>query len=259
MSKDKVVSTVKETTDYNKFKFLKENRLITEKALAKVKKSVERDGWRNYPITVNEKMEIIEGQHTFLYAKENNLPVRYYIQNGANQKDCQILNSTKTKWTVQDYIHSYAQEGNTDYQLLENIVNTYRSIPVSAILRIVNKSLNGDHDLRTGGLNFNGVNYDEMLQKLNYMEKFIPYLNILGGRKTVMFSALSFLYNLPSIDKVRLLEVVRKNCYSMTPPTSIVIALEQLERVYNKNLGVDNRVYILMEYKKHISKGGQKW
>ena len=50
---EKIVGAVIETTDYDKFKLLEENREITEKALGKIRRSVEKDGWRNYSITVN--------------------------------------------------------------------------------------------------------------------------------------------------------------------------------------------------------------
>ena len=86
--KDKIISSVRETKNYGQFKFLEENRELSSKALKRISKSVEKEGWRNYPITVNEKMEIIEGQHTFTYAKEHRLPVRYIVVEGLNKKDC---------------------------------------------------------------------------------------------------------------------------------------------------------------------------
>ncbi len=254
--RDKVISSVKETTDYNKFKFLEENREITDKALTKIKKSVEKDGWRNYPITVNEKMEIIEGQHTYMFAKENNLPLRYYVQEGATKKDCQIINSARTSWKLTDYIHSYAQSGNVSFKFLEILVNRYSpAIPVSAISFI----LFGDHgtaEIREGKFKCTAEDYNNTSIILNYMEKFIPYIEIIGGRKTVMFDALTFAYHLPNIDKDRLFQSIKKNCHSMTPPASTEIALAEIERVYNRKLNYANRIYIATEYKKR--KGVQK-
>lgn len=250
--KDRVISSVKETTDYGKFKTLKENREITTKALAKIKKSVERDGWRNYPITVNEKMEIIEGQHTYMYAKENKLPLRYYIQEGANETDCQIMNSARTGWSMKDYIHSYAANGNVSYMYMENLVNRYSpAIPISAIFVVLYK----DHrttKIREGTMECSADDYNEAITILNYMEKFVPYLEIIGGRKTVVLDALSFAYHLPSIDKERLFQVIKRNCYSMIPPASKEVALAEIERVYNKQLGFDNRVYLVTEHKKSL-------
>lgn len=251
--KDKVISSVKETTDYGKFKLLNENREITQKALAKIERSVKKDGWRNYPITVNEKMEIIEGQHTYFFAKENNLPLRYFIQEGATKVDCQIMNSARTGWTVTDYIHSYAESGNISYKYLEILVNRYSpAIPVSIIVNI----LYNDHQttiIREGKCNCTDEQFNEAIKILSYLEKFIPYIKIIKGRKAVLYDGIIFAYHLPNINKERLLEAIKSNCHSITPPATKETSLAEIERVYNRNLGHSKKIYFVTEYKK--SKG----
>lgn len=253
--KDRIISSVKETTDYSKFKLLNENRLITTKALAKIEKSVAKDGWRNYPITVNEKMEIIEGQHTYMYAKENNLPLRYYIQEGATQKDCQIINSARTGWTMKDYIHSFAASGNTSYKYIEILVDRYSPlIPISSVFNMVFH----DHHtifIRNGELKLPVEKYNEAVSVLTYMEKLAPFINAIGGRKAVTYDALYFVYSLPQIDNERLFQVIKKYCHVMTPSLTKETALSEIEKVYNRNLPQDKRIYLVTEYKK--SKGGR--
>lgn len=248
--KDKVISSVRETTDYNKFKFLEENREVTKKALTRIRKSVERDGWRNYPITVNEKMEIIEGQHTFLYAKEHGLPIRYFVQEGATKKDCQIMNSARTRWNYADYIHYFSKSGDISYKYIELLIKRFSSIPVSTV---VNQVVKGDmtKHIQSGTAQVTTDMYNEAVVRLAYIEKLMPYITIIGGRRNVFIESLLLVYDMKNIDRERLATVVQKNCYTMSPASNYEQTLGEIERVYNKQLGIASRVYIVTEWKKN--------
>jgi len=248
---DKVVGQVRETTNYEKFKILNENRDISEKALGRIKRSVEKDGWRNYSITVNEKYEIIEGQHTYTYAKMNHLPLRYTVQEGLTQKDCQIINSARTSWSMKDYIHYFASLGNQDYINIQNILDRYTSIPISAIFMAIYRDGNPNKSIKEGLVKCDSQKYKESITILDYIEKLIPYMNVMGGRKTVFLNSLMWVYNMKEVDKDRLYEVIRKNCHSMTPASNTEMALSEIERVYNRQLGKNNRVYLVTEWKKN--------
>lgn len=247
--KDKIISNVRETTDYSKFKFLEENREVTLKALKRINRSVLKDGWRNYPITVNEKMEIIEGQHTFIYARDNNLPIRYYIQEGATKKDCQIMNSSKTKWTMSDYIHYYSTSGDTNYKYLEILVNRYRILPISTVIGI---ALRGDisQKVSEGLATITEAQYNDANVKLTYIEKLLPAINQIGGRRVSFIDALMKAYEMPNVDKDRLFNTINKNCWSMSPSSNIEESLKEIERVYNRQLPGTSKVYMVTEWKK---------
>lgn len=250
--KDRVVSNVKETQNYNQFKFLEENREVTNKALNRINRSVMKDGWRNYPITVNEKMEIIEGQHTFLYAREHNLPLRYVIQEGATKKDCQIMNSTKTKWTVNDYVHYYSKSGDINFKYLELLLNRYKQIPKSTILLI---AMRGDitEKVREGKAVVTNEQYNEAVIKLDFIENLLPAINQVGGRRASFIDALMEAYDMEGVDRDRLFNTINRNCWSMSPSSNKEESLKEIERVYNKQLGNSNKIYMVTEWKK--SKG----
>jgi hypothetical protein len=247
---EKIVGAVYETTDYDKFKILKENREITEKALGKIRRSVEKDGWRNYSITVNEKYEIIEGQHTYTYAKLNKLPLRYTIQEGLTEKDCQIMNSARTSWSQRDYIRYHAQQGSQDFIYIQDILNKYKNIPISAIFMVMYKD-SPNQEIKDGSLKCDEKKYRESIIKLDYVARIIPYCNIIGGRKVVFLNSLMFVYGMKGVDKDRLFNVIKKNCHSITPAVNTEMALSELERVYNRQLGASARIYPVTEWKKN--------
>ena len=250
--KDKIISSVRETKNYGQFKFLEENRELSSKALKRISKSVEKEGWRNYPITVNEKMEIIEGQHTFTYAKEHRLPVRYIVVEGLNKKDCQIMNSARTRWKITDYIHYFSKAGDVNYKYIELLVRRFTKIPVSVVIGSVIKGDITKH-IHNGTAVVTPEMYNEANVRLSFIEQLMPYITTIGGRRNVFIEALLLVYDMTGVDRNRLATVIQKNCHTMSPASNYEQTLGEIERVYNRQLGAENRIYMVTEWKK--SKG----
>ena len=174
------------------------------------------------------------------------------MQEGLTQKDCQIMNSARTSWSQKDYIHYYAVQGNEDFKNIQRIVERYTSIPISAIFMIMYKD-SPNLEIKEGKLKCDNQKYKDSVIVLDYVEKLIPYCNIIGGRKTVFLNSLMFVYNMDLVDRNRLFEVIKKNCHSMTPAVNTEMALSEIERVYNRMLRPSTRIYPVTEWKK--SKG----
>ena len=75
MSEEKEIGKIYETKNYDKFIKKEWNRDINQNNINKIDKSVKENGWLITPIIVNENYEIIEGQHRYYYAKQNNLVI----------------------------------------------------------------------------------------------------------------------------------------------------------------------------------------
>lgn len=113
---DKQVMSIFYTTAYSKFKHLNGNRNIIKPHLKRLKASMEK----NYlfsPILVNEKHEIIDGQHRFEICKELGLPIYYIMKRGYSLNEVQILNSNLRNWSNDDYMNGYIELGLKDYEL----------------------------------------------------------------------------------------------------------------------------------------------
>ena len=131
------------TLDYELFKFNKLNRNVSEKNVNKIGKSVKKYGWKPYPILVNSAYEVIDGQHRLVYAKQHNLPVYYVVVNGITSNDCQIMNTTRTSWTVDDYVHYYASQGNASFILLSRLRDEFSFITTGMITTLLTVSAYG--------------------------------------------------------------------------------------------------------------------
>jgi hypothetical protein len=106
------------TRHYDYFLYTHGNRDIDESNYARLKRSISVDGQQN-PIMVNEKGEVIDGQHRLAVCKELRLPVRFFIQPGATIATAVQLNTAGQKWNTNDWINHYAKQGNPHYQQLK--------------------------------------------------------------------------------------------------------------------------------------------
>lgn len=115
----KVMSTINtnqvhETKDYDKFKILKGNRSINQRNYTKIVASV-KEKQLQIPILVNEKMEIIDGQHRFRAWKELNMPIYYIVVKGYGIEEVKRANAVGAVWTKADFMNTYVEEGNRNY------------------------------------------------------------------------------------------------------------------------------------------------
>lgn len=106
------------TTDYKQFKFLIDNRATATAHINKLKDAIEKNPniLEVQPILVNEKMEIIDGQHRFEAAKQLKLPIHYNMVENLDIETARQMNAIHKRWGLQDYAHSYAKAGNVHYK-----------------------------------------------------------------------------------------------------------------------------------------------
>jgi len=108
------INTVLETNDYSIFLNYEGNRGINLANLNQLKKSMKKELLRT-PIIVNEKMQIIDGQHRFRACRELNLPITYIIIKNYGLAQIHQLNAIGKKWSFFDYLEGYSKMGKIDY------------------------------------------------------------------------------------------------------------------------------------------------
>lgn len=133
------------------------------------------------PIIVNEKYEVIDGQHRLEVAKNCNLEIYYTVQPKSNLEDVQRMNSFTKAWTLNDFIDSYIARGNNNYVILKSFMEKYGLAPSTAcgILyeggkrerptqTIIEDVKNGDFEVRQLGRALEIG--DQLLSIRNYVE-----------------------------------------------------------------------------------------
>jgi hypothetical protein len=116
---------VNTTEDYFLFKSIDGNRKLDRLLIKQLSKSIS-ENYLFTIITVNEKYEIIDGQHRFEVIKELKLPLNYIICHGYGLKEVHILNKISKKWNSDDYMNGYADMGMEDYIIYRNFKKKYK-------------------------------------------------------------------------------------------------------------------------------------
>ena len=124
------------SSDYKKFKFLNGNRDVDEAHVKKIAKSIALfpDLLSARPILVNEKFEIIDGQHRYTACKQLGLPIHYEISAKLTAKDAIALNRNQKNWGIQDFAKSHANEGNAHYKRYLELAEEHPGIAPSTLI-----------------------------------------------------------------------------------------------------------------------------
>ena len=128
---------IKKTKNYEMFKGIVGNREVRPVGVANLTKAImHKNMLALNPIIVNEKMEVIDGQHRLEVAKNNMLDIYYVVASEGNLEDIQMLNANMRPWTGKDYLHSYVSVGKPAYVLIKELMEEY-SLPLSHAVSIV--------------------------------------------------------------------------------------------------------------------------
>lgn len=250
----------RKTNDYKKFKFVDGNRDVGKTSV--LKKSIKENGWYRQPILVNEKFEIIEGQHRFVVCRDLGLPIEYIVQTGLQAKDCAPLNVGRKNWRTKDYVHLGTVDSD-DYRYFELMMQRF-GFPPRIIWVAMGKSLTGAHinDLvKSGNISCAPDEYNRASNILEWLTQFREDVkqNDLRGRKDELFIALIFAYNSKQVDVKDLTDRVHRNFlrYGRAIADS-TDAIEKTEKIYNYKCKSENTIDLVSEYRQALRRERQK-
>jgi hypothetical protein len=133
------------TSDYSLFKTLNGNRDVNHLHLTRLKESIKKKHLTTI-IMVNEKFEIIDGQHRFLICQELKLPINYIISKNYGLNEVQILNANMKNWQTIDYVNGYCDLGYKDYIIYRDFVSEYGFQSQVAMLLLSGQHINGTEE-----------------------------------------------------------------------------------------------------------------
>lgn len=202
----KKINEVFETTNYSIFKFSEFNRNVV------YRKDLMDEAKRGFiaPIIVNEKFVVIDGQSRLKHAEYAQVPIKYMVVDGLTEKDIIRMNTTQLSWSIKDYIQSYANEGNEEYQKLIVLLNNYKftSGSIAAIsLGIGETGGKVTNILKNGEFKF--VNYEKTVQFLEYYNRFIQETTINNYGKLLL--AVNQICRIKKFDTERLIKKVKES------------------------------------------------
>jgi|ERR1700690_461006 len=146
---------MEKTNNHDMFIFREDNRARIDQAhVRKIKDSISsRNMLELKPISVNSQMEIIDGQHRLLAAKDLGLPVYYTVEHTLRPEDIVLLNINKS-WTNDDFFNYYCKNGNEEYLKLKNFLQE-NNIPLKVALSLSLGMIHSSHhDFKIGKYKF---------------------------------------------------------------------------------------------------------
>ncbi len=235
------------TRDYSIFKRLVGNRDIPESRISKIVESIQTIGWVHNPIIVNEKMEVIDGQGRLTALQRLKMPVEYIIAEGAGNKECIYMNMNMVNWKLPDFIKSYAEQGNENYQRLLSLMQRYANGNLDIISTAVYRVSKSKHrDIKQGILQLTEEQYRAAVPRLEYIKPILEEIDEkkLPGSMVTLMQTLIYYYDYPEVDKDRLRYSVEKNIYNATPWVLNTDCEREVENCYNYGLGLEKKIFI---------------
>lgn len=233
---------IEQTTDYKQFKNIQGNRAINEAHVAFLIQSI---GIRNLlqyaPIIVNEKMEIIDGQHRLKAAEQMSLTIYYMQVKGATIREVQLLNATNRSWKMEDFLEAYVTEGLPEYVAVREFM-TRHSFRLGATLLILSKKIrnrggkNITNDFKAGVFVRDDPDWSE--QVAVFMNTFRPFIhdNVRGDKHFIQ--AMLIIFD-KKAELKHLVGRAQKQAVRLERQTSTKNYLKELERTYNFDMNTN--------------------
>lgn len=246
---------VRLTSDYDMFKHIAGNRELSTGNINAIAAQIQLRG-QQQPIIVNERYEIIDGQHRLEACKKLKMPVQYIKKDGANIADVISTNIVGKKWTTSDYINRFAAEGNKNYIQLQNFLSLAREkgFAPSVALAIAKGSATKNryymyedgkirkHNAQCGSkrlysvgdtLQMGEFQMDSMSSAINRMNIILKFAEWEFYSKSGFVLALIQCMRIKEFDVKRLLESARHHRRKFTNEATTDNFAQMIEEVYN--------------------------
>lgn len=225
------------TTDYKQFKLVNDNREkgVSEKHVKELMLAIKGCNMLEYkPIIVNEKFEVMDGQHRLMAAQRLNLPIWYEVKADTNMIEIAKANLNRS-WNTRDYLHLYASNGVESYIKLRDFMNRNGlSLPIAVNIACGVSQVNL-REFREGKFVFNeskmNANIRMRQESIKIIQSQIGYRSFLGSSK--IWKAIGFIVDHPDFDEAKWINnlMVLANRVSMRASTKDY--LEMMVKIYN--------------------------
>ena len=228
---EKYSNQVHTTTDYFLFKPVDGNRNMNKLHLLRLKKSIAS----NYLFTViivNEKHEIIDGQHRFECVHELKMPLHYVICKGYGLNEVHIFNQNSRTYNAEDYLTGYCNVGNENYLTYKKFKENFKIGHNECMAMLTGANTGGGHmfDAFKNGL-FVVTHLQEATKRA---EKIWMLKDIYDGylRRAFVFALLA-LFSKEQFEFTEFLQKVKNQPSALTDCHDSDSYLSLIEEIYN--------------------------
>jgi hypothetical protein len=228
------------TIEYGAFKWLKGNRELNHEHVNQIKSAMKD---RNYldavPILVNGRLEIVEGQHRFIAARDLKMPVPFRVKYDADLEMVQALNQHQRNWGQTEFARSYASLGKEDYEKYIEFQRKWR-FDHSATMHM----LTGSNARNTRAFNKGLFKVKLSLEKANRMAEMIYDFerHFTGFKERSFVAALLYIFDLPGYNHKRMVHKMKIKGQGMPQRRNKDEYIAALEKAYNYMAAQDEKM-----------------
>lgn len=230
--------TITSTKKYAQFKNILGNRQLSKEHIHALQVEIERNNLLEVcPIIVNEKMEVIDGQHRLEAAKKLGIPVPYVQVKGLGIEHVVRMNTSQKKWMMKDYIALHVDLKNEAYMDLDSFIKENKTTPTIAIMLMSDQGYTKAKlgDFREGRWTI--TKWDEAHEVIEAMRALMPKM-----RQSVVYRSTAFAAAMIKVGDILeknnltfndLLERANKSQVLLTYSVRVRDYLKELEDIIN--------------------------
>lgn len=237
-------NVVQQTENYDQFRLLDANREVNRRHVLAIQKSFETDGnfTQAQPILVNERFEVIDGQHRLEAARGLGTPVYYTVVPGLTAVDARKMNQLHKTWTPKDYLRAHIAAGSRAYILFNTLAEEFPQLPITTLISYANNKHEAglEAKFRRGDMRFTVEMFERAQRNLVRLME-IAEINKAFLTKAMSLALLAAI-NSGSYRHRKMLEKVASQGADMAVYQTVKDNIRQLENAYNWHVTPDNHV-----------------
>lgn len=179
--------------DYDDFTFYDCNREIDYKHCEKkIQQSLLQYGWlKSFPMVVDGKLRIRDGQHRFLVAKQLGIPIPVLIVENFDDENMFAINNASKRWTLDDFVHYHMKKGDKNAALLYELSKKY-----NLSMRFLFELAHIDRHLANSvKVVFPNLSEKVLVSKIELINEILDVLRIKKKQERLRASLISFIEN----------------------------------------------------------------
>lgn len=252
MNKDKdgavntTTTVILQTRDYTIFKKLPGNRPPDDAHVRRLIRNMLEVGnlTSDFPIVVNENMEVIDGQHRLEALKELGWPIAYRVAVGLTLDTVRGINQASQNWSWKDYAQSFAENGSEkskdEYKRFLTLAD-YFGYPYHVLMHYCglstdNRPVNAT-DFRNGELKI--PNFDRTFRLLEQYKAVSEAFNFHNSKLAI---ALYKIMQHPEYSQDRMVHKAKVYDLEIRRLSTLDDYIRFAEDVYNRNQTPDTKV-----------------
>lgn len=237
-----------ETRDYDEFKPLDGNRQISKAHVNRLKAAIQENNLlHEFPILVNERYEVIDGQHRLEAARQLGVPIYFRVVEGADIRHTAYSNNVVKKWNTEQYLRARVKCESPNKEMFEELsllADEYR-VKMNVMIAILSDrcprgfahGIITDSDFK---LNYDKQELDRTMERIGWM---IDMINeYCGGKRTIsresqfFWLAAARFFRSEPVDWERFEVNFIRLCHLVRPISSVTGYYDILSKIYHSKM-----------------------